>query len=75
MLKDAKFTSVWDGNDEITTNCKVNLETHEIVEIETVDAPQVDILIREYVIIDGEEFPAVRKDDLVGYNKENVFWY
>ena len=30
MIKNATFTSVWDGGCEVTSNCKVDTETTEV---------------------------------------------
>lgn len=54
MVKDAKFVSVWSGDVTVTTDCKVDTETNEVFDIECVDI-DVDILLVEYVILDGKE--------------------
>ena len=72
MIKDAKFTSVWDGGYKITTKCKVNMETKEVFDIEVSEdiADLVDDLNYEYVTIDGE-------NHFVSYNGEEdtTYWY
>lgn len=72
MIKDATFTSVWDGGVAVTTNCKVNLETREVFDIEPVDIDGVDTLDEEYVTIDGKNYSTARdaKDD-----PEFEYWY
>lgn len=58
MIKDATFTSVWDGGYEVTTNCKVNMETREIFDIEIAEVgDSLDILEEEFVTIDGIDYP------------------
>lgn len=63
VIKDAAFTSVWDGY-EITTPCKINTITREIFDIEKVDTPIDDdgdvlsIFDREYVTVAGKEYCA-----------------
>ena len=52
MIKDATFTSVWDGGTEITTNCKVNVDTREIFDIEqatNIDVGSLNSLEEEYL--------------------------
>ncbi len=68
MIKNATFTSVWDGSYEVTTNCKVNTETKEVFDIEKVDI-DADVLEYEYVTLDGNEY-SVSND-----NEDTDFWY
>ena len=63
MIKDATFTSVWDGGYEVTTNCKVNMETKEVFDIESVDV-DVNILEKEYVTVDSVDYSV---SDIDGY--------
>lgn len=76
LIKEATFTSVWDEGSrdcqEITASCKVNMETKEVFDIETVnvDDLDLDILSREYVTIDGKKYSIARKGE-----EEAEFWY
>lgn len=77
MIKNATFTSVWDGGYEVTTNCKVDMETREVLDIEVNDnADDIEALNNldyEYITIDGEEFDVINKDvNDVGVTD---FWY
>ena len=79
-IKDATFTSVWDGGFEITTNCKVNMESKEIFDIEVTDSnsDMVEQLDREYVTIDGIDYRAVTAEYANLYPEEmdeETFWY
>lgn len=66
------FHSIWDGGVDIATNCKINLSTKEVFEIEKVDPADVDSLDREYVVLpDGSEHPCYAKDEEVN----GEFWY
>lgn len=58
MIKDATFVSVWDDGFEVETDCKVNTDTNEVFDIETADVDELDleILDREYIVIDGNEY-------------------
>jgi len=69
MVKDATFTSVWDGGYEVTTNCKVDMETKEVFYIETAYVGEVEILERQFVTVDGVDYPV--SDDV----EETDFWY
>lgn len=73
MVEDATFTSVWDGGHEVTTSCKVNMETKEVFDIGmvSVEGSDVDILDREYVTIDGKEYSV---SDALS-SKDTEFWY
>lgn len=74
MIKNATFTSVWDGCYEITTSCKVNTETHEVFDIEMVDVDEeLEILDKEYITLDGVEYEVMNKNcyEDVG----SSFWY
>lgn len=74
MIVDAEFTSVWDGGFAITTNCKVNLETREVFDIERDEtyADAVDVLDKEYITINGENFPVSCRDE---GELKGSFWY
>ena len=79
-IKDAMFTSVWDGGFEITTKCKVNTETKEIFDIEVSEsnADMVEHLDEEYVTIDGIDYRAVTAEYANLYPEEmdeETFWY
>lgn len=70
MIKDATYTSVWDGGYEVTTNCKVDTETKEVFDIEVseVDADWLEVLDEEYVTISGVDYPVSSDDD-------TEYWY
>ena len=69
----ATFVSVWDGGTAIETECKINTITREVFDIISVEA-DVDVLERQYVIIDGQEYDVVCVDesDEVG---ESEYWF
>lgn len=72
MIKGALFVSVWDGGVEIGTPCKVNTETKEVFDIVIVRYDG-DVLEKEYIEIDGEEFPVFQVSDITEDNNE--YWY
>lgn len=76
MIKNATFTSVWDGGYEVTTDCKVNMETREVFDIEINNDDNIEGLNNldyEYITINGEEFDVLNKDlNDVGVTD---FWY
>ena len=55
-IKNALLTSIWDGGYEITSNCKVNLETKEIYDIDLINMEGLSIFEGEYVTIEGTEY-------------------
>lgn len=67
-IKNATFTSVWDDGIEVTTNCKINMDTKEVFDVEVAYINDLDILEREYVTIDGVDHP-------VSCNGDTEFWY
>lgn len=71
VVKEAEFTSVWDGGTTVTTDCKVNMATKEVFDIRVSEgmADMVDVLDEEHVTIDGEEFPVSGEETGDGY------WY
>lgn len=79
-IKDAMFTSVWDGGFEITTKCKANTETKEIFDIEVSEsnADMVEHLDEEYVTIDETDYRAVTAEYANLYPEEmddETYWY
>lgn len=79
MIVNGKFTSVWKDEGEITTNCKVNTETHEVFDIEEVDHAdynmECEILEYEYVEFCNSNkihrFPVYEKD---GLQSDTDYW-
>lgn len=72
----AHFCSVWDGGIKVETECKVNIKTREVfdIEISDIDADLLEVLDEEYIIIDDVKFPACPKDDLEDGDLF-TFWY
>ena len=77
-IKNATFTSVWDGGHEVTTNCKVNMITKEVFDIEVnEDTDEIETLNNldyEYITIEGSsEYDVYNKNE----TEINVFdfWY
>lgn len=70
------YISEWDGGIEIVSEAIIDTKTKK-VEIGKhlydydFDALDLEILDREYVIIDGIEYPCRRKDEA----DENDYWY
>lgn len=72
MIKNATFTSVWDGGYEVTTNCKVDMETREVFDIEMREVDEsLEHLDNEYITIDEESFDVFSVDEVEDAN----FWY
>ena len=75
MIKNATFTSVWDGGYEVTTDCKVDMETREVFDIKVNDnvdeIENLNHLDCEYITIDGEKFDVFSVDEV----EDGNFWY
>lgn len=78
MIKNATFVSVWDDGFEVASGCKVNTDTNNVFDIEQVcvDKLDLEILDREYIIIEGNEYDVYPitycvPDDLA----DNEYWY
>ena len=75
MIKNATFTSVWDGGYEATTNCKVDMETHEIFDIEMAEVDEsLEHLDNEYITLDGVDYAALNANEEDDIDKSD-FWY
>lgn len=76
MIKNATFTSVWDGGYAVTTNCKVDMQTKEVFDIEVNDDDDIEELNGldyEYITIDGEDIEVF---DINEYELDDEdFWY
>lgn len=73
MIKNATFTSVWDGGYEVTTNCMVNTETREVFDVEMAEVDEsFEQLDYEYITLDGEKYAVDNVED--GTDGVN-FWY
>lgn len=79
MIKNATFVSVWDDGFEIASGCKVDTDTNEVFDIEQVciDGFDVEVLEREYIIIDGNEYDVCQYDmcDVPDNLADNEYWY
>lgn len=74
IIRNAQFISEWDDGDSvIVTPCQVNITTKEVFNIQAVDAPNVNNLCKEYIILNGEEYPVFQISDLT--ENENEYWY
>lgn len=73
-IVDAKYHSCWDSGIDIETNCRVNLQTKEVfdIEIANVDDLDLEILEGEWVEIDGHQFVVFPKSELE--SNSNSFW-
>lgn len=65
MQVEAIFNTVWDGGYVISTKCMVDATTG-VIQAETVDADEVEVLDREYVEFGGLEYE-------VFCNEQNVY--
>ena len=73
---DACYYSVWDTSYTIGTKCKANMMTHKLIGLPSVDIEGVETLEKEYVIINGETYPACHFSERKNYPEdETVFTY
>ena len=75
-IKKATYTSVWDGGVKITTNCKVNMKTKEVFDIEISDDDNIETfntLDSEYITIDGINYNVVNAEEKSVV--ETDYWY
>lgn len=78
MIKDAMFVSVWDYGFEVKTDCKVNTDTNEVFDIETVDVDEFDleILDKQYIVIDGNEYDVyITTGCIPDELADDEYWY
>lgn len=79
MIQDAMFTSVWDDGFEIHSKCKVNTETKEAFDIETIDVSDydIDICTDEYItLLDGKQYDVYTSIRHCSFNNINdEYWY
>lgn len=79
-IVDAEFTSVWDDGVQISSPCKVNLDTKEVFDIESADVDPEDMAFleetgEEYITLLGENFNVVCKDGLDEGETLDGYWY
>lgn len=81
-IRDAKFVSVWNDGFHLETDCKVNVLTHEIFDIQKIEnavddeGDELEMLHRQYVIVDGKEYCAGSAySETVGWNPDTDYWY
>ena len=79
------YSSVWEGEGEITSPANINLFTHEIEILKSYDPSEMttedgepfecEYLQEEYVLIAGSKFPCMNKEeyDKVQLNKDTSY--
>ena len=73
MIKAAIFNSMWDGGVCISSNCKVDTDTKEVFDIETIeDTNGLAILERQFVSFDGTEHEVVEVSER---ENDEQFWH
>jgi len=63
------YTSVWDGGVTIESPARANLETRTIEIESSDDVDGVETLEREFVTIDGKEYPATNESNRNDYSE------
>jgi hypothetical protein len=71
-----RYVSVGGNGTEVSANCKVNLKTHEVFDIEDYEnlIGRLKNIEDEYVIVDGITFPVVSREEYREANDESLFW-
>ena len=78
MIKNATFVSVWDDGYEVESDCKVDTDTNKVLGIEMVyvDNDYCEILDREYIVIDGNEYDVYPITDCIPDElADDEYWY
>lgn len=74
----AEYETHWDDQVIIASPCKVNLDTHEVFDIEYVNVEGVQVLDGEFVVIDGKQYMVFEKseyDELANAEViRNAYW-
>lgn len=68
-VKEATYTSVWDGGIEVTSRCKINIKTREIFDFEMVSVSGLEVLEREYVTMDESKYKVNEE------STADTYWY
>lgn len=73
-IVDAYYITLWDSGFEITTHCKVNMDTKQVFDIEAVDFPTVELLDDEFIQFhDGREEDVYSEDDTE--KPDGAYWH
>ena len=80
--REAIFQSVWNNGIIVSVPCKINVLTHQVVDIEscdTVTEEDLDILQSEHIVLDGVYYEVFAEDDERLDDVANIFtptfWY
>lgn len=83
-IVDGTYTSVWEGEGEITARARINLNTREVEILESFDPADLrdedgdpfecEFLADEYVTFNGENYPCHRYDEDNLWKEENNEW-
>jgi len=74
---DGEYVSVWDGGQEIRTKCRVSPVTRELISESSVEV-KVNVLDREYVVLNGKEYAARNQEEWGEYSaveQSKMFWW
>lgn len=78
MIKNATFVSIWDDGYEVKSDCRIDTDTNKVLDIEMVyvDKLDLEILDREYIIIDGNECNVYPITDCIPDElADDEYWY
>lgn len=71
-----QFITTWDTNEFDVTNCKIDMETREIISVEPSDKNISGTVVDEYVrFVNGSYRISAVDDDSEIPTDENILWY
>lgn len=84
-IVDGTYTSVWDGEGELTAKARINLLTKEVTILESYCPGEVfnedgepmecEHLEDEYVTVNGRQYPCMSEAEYQELEGESAFWY
>lgn len=73
-----EYVSVWDGGHEVTSACTVDPRTRKVEVEHTSDVAGLETMEREFVVLNGKEYPAANEEERSEYTAEEqsqmFFW-
>ncbi len=64
-----EYVSVWDGGVEIHSDCTIDIRTRTVTISQTCDVDGLETLDREYVVLNGKEYPAANEEERFQYSE------
>lgn len=73
-----EYVGVWDGGVEVRSICTVDPRTRKIEIEHTSDVEDLETMEREYVVLNGNEYPAANEEERIQYSADEqagMFFY